>query len=119
MTSFAIAVICALGLYATKPNSHASEKPQTVTATSPERISETLARSITSRLFPDSAFENAELEKEHGRWTWAVYLRPQGSNRVQQIRVEALTGDIIASETKTPSMTGDAARRVEDAQRQR
>lgn len=76
------------------------------------KISEKQARSVAHERFPDSAFESAELETEHGTLIWSIDLRPHGSNDIREVQIDALTGAIVATEIESPAQ--QAAERAED-----
>lgn len=113
MKSCAWAVVCSLAFCAAIPLLQASEKDQPRTAASPTRISEDVARSVASERFPDSAFERSDLEKEHGRLIWSIQLRPHGSNAVREVHIDALSGEIVATEVETDSQDDEPDREDE------
>ena len=81
-------------------------------AASRAKISERQARDIAQQHFHDVAFESAELENEHGQQIWSIDLRPHGSNDILEVQIDALSGEIIATDTETPAQ--QAAERAED-----
>lgn len=65
------------------------------------KLTEQAAREIAQQRVPNSAFESAELENEHGHLVWSIDLRPNGSNEIREVHVDAYTGAILATETET------------------
>lgn len=78
------------------------EDSQVAASASKSVISEESALAIAKTRFPNSAFEGAELEKENGRRIWSIDLRPNGSNNVQEVHVDAFTGSLLETEVESP-----------------
>lgn len=89
----------------------------TVLAKPPQRLSEQAARAIAQKRVPNSAFEHADLEREDGRLFWSIDLRPNGSNNVIEVQVDAYTGEVIKTETETPAQ--QRAEKIQDAKEAR
>lgn len=78
-----------------------------------KRLSEAQARAIAQRQVPNSAFEHAELEKAAGRKIWSIDLRPNGSNDIVEIHIDAYSGEVLETTTETPAQ--QRAERAEDS----
>jgi hypothetical protein len=81
----------------------ASEFPASGKAPASKRISKQQARSIARQQFPGSAFESADLESEDGILFWSVDVRPNGSNDIRELQIDAHDGHLIKTEIETPA----------------
>lgn len=98
--ALAFVVSVALLIVARQPvvdSAFAAENPAGI-----EKVTEQQARTIAHKRYPDSAFESAELETEHGHRIWSIDLRPHGSNDIREVQIDAISGEIIATELETP-----------------
>lgn len=109
MKLLAIAFVCSLASLVAYSPAHAAESHDSATQPSQSKITEKAARSIAAARYPNSAFESAELETEKNRLIWSLDLRPNGSNKIQEVHIDAMSGDIIATEYETPQMEKDEA----------
>lgn len=109
MKILAIAVACSVTSLAALSPAYAAKSQESAVASGQSKISESTAREIAAKRYPNSAFESAELEKEDNRLIWSLDLRPNGSNQVQEVHIDAMTGEIIATEYETPQMQRDEA----------
>ncbi len=116
MKLLAIAFICALTSLVAYSPAHAAKSHDGANQANRAKITEKAARSIAAARYPNSAFESAELENEKNRLIWSLDLRPNGSNKIQEVHIDAMTGDIIATEYETPQMENDEA--AEDQKKQ-
>jgi hypothetical protein len=85
-----------------------------VASAAPTRLTEQAARAIAQKRVPNSAFEHADLEREDGRLIWSFDLRPNGSNDIVEIHIDAYSGEVVRTETETP--TQQRAEEIKDAQ---
>ena len=83
------------------------------TSQAPARLTKQAARDIAQARVPNGAFEHAELEKEGGRLIWSIDLRPNGSNDIIEIQIDAYSGEVVATATETPAQ--QRAERNQDA----
>lgn len=109
MKLLAIAVVCSLTSLSLDLPAHAAQSHDSATQRSHSKITEKAARSIAAARYPNSAFESAELENENNRLIWSLDLRPNGSNKIQEVHIDAMTGDIITTEYETPQKEKDEA----------
>ncbi len=116
MKIFAIALIGSITSMAAFCPAYAATSQDNAASSGQNNISEKSAREIAAKRYPNSAFESAELEKENNRLIWSLDLRPNGSNKIQEVHVDAMTGDIVKVEYETPKMQKDEA--AEDQKKQ-
>jgi uncharacterized membrane protein YkoI len=72
----------------------------------PTKITKARAERIALTKMPGGIIRSAELETARGQHFWSVYLAKPGSKNAKEIRVDALTGQILAVQTERP---GDQA----------
>ena len=109
MKLLAIAFVCSITTFAALPPAYAAKGHDSAAESGQSKITESAARKIASDRYPNSAFESAELEQENNRLIWSIDLRPNGSNDVQEVNIDAMTGEIIAIQYETPQMQRDEA----------
>jgi hypothetical protein len=71
-------------------------------AASPSTISMTRARRIALKACPGK-IESAEQETEKGRLVYSFDIRHQGQTSIDEVLVDARTGEIVSHTTETPS----------------
>lgn len=67
------------------------------------RVTETEARQIALDRVPNGAVKEAELEREHGRLVWSLDLARPGMSDVTEVLIDAVTGEVVSTETETPA----------------
>jgi hypothetical protein len=71
-------------------------------ANHPGKITKTKAERIALAKMPGGRIRSAELESAHGRHFWSVYIAKPGSKNAKEIRVDAVSGQILAVQTERP-----------------
>jgi uncharacterized membrane protein YkoI len=71
-------------------------------ANHPGKITKTKAERIALAKMPGGRIRSAELETAHGRHFWSVYIAKPGSKNAKEIRVDAVSGQILAVQTERP-----------------
>src|SRR5580692_9505702 len=66
------------------------------------KITKASAERIALAKMPSGRIHSAELETVRGRRFWSVYIAKPGSKNAKEIRVDAVTGQIIAVQTERP-----------------
>ncbi len=115
MNPVAVALVGLLGLPFLASAAIGADGKDAGNAAETAKLTEQAARKIAQERVPNSAFESAELEKEHGRLIWSIDLRPNGSNEIREVHIDAQTGAVLATETETEAqhraeMAEDAAK---------
>lgn len=67
------------------------------------KISEPEARQIAISKVPNGTIKESELEKEKGRLIWSFDIAIPDSRDIKEVNVDAITGEVVAVETETPS----------------
>jgi uncharacterized membrane protein YkoI len=68
----------------------------------PVKISKTKAERIALAKMPGGRIRSAELETARGRHFWSVYIGKPGAKNAKEIRVDAVSGQILAVQTEKP-----------------
>jgi uncharacterized membrane protein YkoI len=68
----------------------------------PSRITKAKAERIALAKMPGGRVRSAELETVRGRHFWSVYIAKPGSKNAKEIRVDAISGQILAVQTERP-----------------
>jgi uncharacterized membrane protein YkoI len=71
-------------------------------ANQPGKITKIKAERIALAKMPGGRVRSAELENVHGRRFWSVYIAKPGSKNAKEIRVDAVSGQILAVQTERP-----------------
>jgi hypothetical protein len=71
-------------------------------ANHPGKITKTKAERIALAKMPGGRIRSAELETARGRHFWSVYIAKPGSKNAKEIRVDAVSGQILAVQTERP-----------------
>ena len=66
------------------------------------KITKARAEQIALTKVPGGRIRSAELETARGQRFWSVYIAKPGSKNAKEIRVDAVTGQIIAVQTERP-----------------
>ena len=66
------------------------------------KITKTKAERIALAKMPGGRIRSAELETARGRHFWSVYIAKPGSKNAKEIRVDAVSGQILAVQTERP-----------------
>lgn len=111
MKLIAISFLCAGSLFLASPAMCARGPGAADSKTGGQQISEEAARNVARDRVPGSAIERAKLEREDGKLIWSVHLRPNGSNDVQEVNIDAYTGLVLNVEDETPQKEAEESRR--------
>jgi uncharacterized membrane protein YkoI len=68
----------------------------------PSKITKAKAERIALAKMPGGRIRSAELETARGRHFWSVYIAKPGSKNAKEIRVDAISGQILAVQTERP-----------------
>lgn len=84
------------------------------------KVSKATAEQTALAKVPGGTIKEGELEKEHGKLIWSFDISTPNSRDIQEVHVDAVTGEVIAVETETPADQAkenaeDAKKQVEDA----
>jgi hypothetical protein len=66
------------------------------------QITKAKAERIALAKMPGGRIRSAELETARGRHFWSVYIAKPGSKNAKEIRVDAISGQILAVQTERP-----------------
>src|SRR5580693_2916116 len=66
------------------------------------KITKIKAERIALAKIPCGRIRSAELETARGRHFWSVYIVKPGSKNAKEIRVDAVSGQILAVQTEKP-----------------
>lgn len=66
------------------------------------KVTEDAARATALAAVPNSAVKSVELEKEKGKLIWSFDLTVAGKKGVEEVQVDAITGQIVSREHETP-----------------
>ena len=80
----------------------ASEKQEQAELQAQAKISKEQAQQTALAKVPDGTIKEGELEKEKGRLIWSFDIAMPGSPNIQEVNVDATTGDVVSVETETP-----------------
>jgi len=65
-------------------------------------ITKAKAERIALAKMPGGRIRSAELETARGRHFWSVYIAKPGAKNAKEIRVDAVSGQILAVQTERP-----------------
>ncbi len=68
----------------------------------PTKITKAKAERIALAKMPGGRIRSAELETARGHHFWSVYIAKPGSKNAKEIRVDAISGQILAVQTERP-----------------
>lgn len=71
-------------------------------AKNPSKITKAKAERIALAKMPGGRVRSAELETARGRHFWSVYIGKPGSKNTKEIRVDAISGQVLAVQTERP-----------------
>jgi uncharacterized membrane protein YkoI len=66
------------------------------------KITKTRAEQIALTKVPGGRIRSAELETARGQRFWSVYIAKPGAKNAKEIRVDAVSGQILAVQTERP-----------------
>jgi uncharacterized membrane protein YkoI len=66
------------------------------------KITKTRAEQIALAKVPGGRIRSAELETARGQRFWSVYIAKPGAKNAKEIRVDAVSGRILAVQTERP-----------------
>lgn len=80
----------------------ASEKQEQAELQAQAKINKERAQQTALAKVPDGTIKEGELEKEKGKLIWSFDIATPGSPNIQEVNVDAITGDVVSVETETP-----------------
>lgn len=66
------------------------------------KITEGAARQTALAKVPGGKITEGELEKEKGRLIWSFDIKVAGKSGIEEVQVDAVTGDVVAVEHESP-----------------
>ena len=66
------------------------------------KVSQEAARQTALAKVPGGTVKAAELEKEQGQLQWSFDIATPDSKNIQEVAVNALTGEVLSVDTETP-----------------
>jgi uncharacterized membrane protein YkoI len=99
----AIAVLAAAPLAAQK----AAAKPNPLLKDA--KISKEVARQTALAKVPDGKVRESELEMEKGKLVWSFDIKVPKKSGIEEVLVDAVTGDVISVEHETPKQEAKEA----------
>jgi len=66
------------------------------------RITEAVARQTALTKVPGGKVTESELEKEDGKLVWSFDIKVAGKSGIEEVQVDAITGDVVAVEHESP-----------------
>jgi hypothetical protein len=76
------------------------------------KISMTQARATALAKVPGGRVKSSELEREKGKLVYSFDIRPASGTGVEEVQVDALTGEVVSVEHETPA--GEAKERRDE-----
>jgi hypothetical protein len=76
------------------------------------KISMTQARATALAKVPGGRVKSSELEREKGKLVYSFDIRPASGTGIEEVQVDAITGDVVSVEHETP--VGEAKERREE-----
>lgn len=61
------------------------------------------ARQTALAKVPGGAVQEAELERENGRWVWSFDISQPGEKDITEVQVDARTGEVVSVTRETPA----------------
>jgi hypothetical protein len=77
------------------------------------KVSKEAAQQTALAKVPGGTVKESELEKEHGNLQWSFDIAAPASKNIQEVAVNALTGEVLSVDTETPE--DQAKEAAEDA----
>jgi hypothetical protein len=66
------------------------------------KISLTQARATALAKVPGGRVKSSELEREHGKLIYSFDIRPATGTGIEEVQVDAITGEVVSVEHETP-----------------
>jgi len=66
------------------------------------KVTEAAARQSALAKVPGGKIRESELEKENGKLVWSFDIKVEGKSGIEEVQVDALSGDIVSVEHETP-----------------
>ena len=93
-----LSVVTAGGLAGQQPAAPAYQREVPAELLSHIKISEDSARTVALKRVPGSAVKALELEREHDLLIWSFDLAVAGKPGIEEVEVDALTGNVVSVE---------------------
>lgn len=75
------------------------------------KINPDTARAIALRRVPGGQIQEAEVEMEHKKLVFSFDITVPGRKGIEEVLVDALTGEVLSAEHETPAMEAAEARK--------
>jgi len=66
------------------------------------KIAPAVAMNTAQAKFPNAVMKSAEIEKEHGRLIYSFDLQQPGVKGIEEVNVDAKTGEVVGTEHENP-----------------
>jgi len=93
-----LSIVTVGGLAAQQPAARAYKHEVPAALLSQTKISEDSAKTVALARVPGSAVKALELEREHGLLIWSFDLTVAGKPGIEEVEVDALTGNVVSVE---------------------
>lgn len=74
------------------------------------KITKEAARKTALEKVPGGKVRESELEMENGKLVWSFDLKVKGKSGVDEVLVDAITGDVVSVEHETPTQEAKEAK---------
>jgi uncharacterized membrane protein YkoI len=93
-----IALAILVGALATPHAVSAQAKESQKALTKEAKVSWSAARKTAMKKIPGATVANHEIERENGKLIWSVEMKKKGADGVEEVNVDAMTGDVVSVE---------------------
>ena len=87
-----------------KPKTHVKKKETQEQLQKEAKISEATARETALARVPNGSVKSSELEREKGKLIYSYDITVPGKSGVEEVNVDAMTGNVIATEHESAKM---------------
>ena len=87
-----------------KPKTHVKKKETQEQLQKDAQISEATARETALARVPNGSVKSSELEREKGKLIYSYDITVPGKSGVEEVNVDAMTGNVIATEHESAKM---------------
>ena len=88
----------------TKPKTHVKKKETQEQMQKEAKISEATARETALARVPNGSVKSSELEREKGKLIYSYDITVPGKSGVEEVNVDAMTGNVIGTEHESAKM---------------
>lgn len=102
----------ACGALAFGASAHGNNSSDSKARKSEAKISMKRARATALAKVPGGRIKSSELEREKGKLIYSFDIRPANGTGIEEVQVDAITGEVVSVEHETPA--GEAKERREE-----